>query len=40
MLNAIRTILADKIYYCNELAIKIIEAGEDKGPEKYLKKHS
>ena len=30
MLNAIRTILADKIYYCNEVAVKLIEAAEDK----------
>lgn len=30
MLNAIRTILADKVYYCNEVAVKLIEAAEDK----------
>ena len=30
MLNAIKTILADKIYYCNEVAVKLIEAAEDK----------
>ena len=30
MLNAIKTILADKVYYCNEVAIKLIEAAEDK----------
>lgn len=30
MLNAIKTILADKVYYCNEVAVKLIEAAEDK----------
>ena len=30
MLNAIKTILADKVYYCNEVAIKLIEAAEAK----------
>lgn len=30
MLNAIKTILADKVYYCNEVAVKLIESGEDK----------
>src|ERR1035437_3544545 len=30
MLNAIKTILADKIYYCNEVAVKLIKSGEDK----------
>lgn len=34
MLNAIRTILADKIYYCNEVAVKLIEAAEDKNVSK------
>lgn len=30
MLNAIKTILADKVYYCNEVAVKLIEAAENK----------
>ena len=30
ILNAIKTILSDKIYYCNEEAVKLIESGEDK----------
>ena len=30
ILNAIKTILSDKIYYCNEVAVKLIESGEDK----------
>ena len=30
MLKALRTILSDKIYYCNEVSIKIIEAAENK----------
>ncbi len=30
MLKAIKTILCDKIYYCNEVAVKLIEAAEDK----------
>jgi DNA-binding NarL/FixJ family response regulator len=34
MLNAIKTILADKIYYCNEVAVKLIESGEDKNSKK------
>lgn len=34
MLNAIKTILADKIYYCNEVVVKLIESGEDKNSKK------
>ena len=30
MLTAIKTILADKLYYCNEVAVKLIDAAEDK----------
>jgi len=34
MLKALRTILSDKIYYCNEVSIKIIEAAENKSAQK------
>jgi len=34
MLKALRTILSDKIYYCNEVSIKIIEAAENKSTQK------
>ncbi|HEY9362844.1 MAG TPA: response regulator transcription factor [Chitinophagaceae bacterium] len=38
MLSAIRTILSDKVYYCNEVAVKIIESAEDKNLKKISKK--
>jgi len=34
MLKALRTILSNKIYYCNDVAIKIIEAAENKNTQK------
>ena len=36
MLNAIKTILADKMYYCNDVAIKLLDAEEDKIKNKIL----
>lgn len=38
MLNAIKTILSDKIYYCSEVAVKLIESGEDKN-SKQIRAH-
>lgn len=34
MLNAIRTILAGGNYYCNDVALKLIDAGKDKARKK------
>ncbi|MDE3185089.1 MAG: response regulator transcription factor [Bacteroidota bacterium] len=34
MLKALRTILSNKIYYCNDVSIKIIEAAENKNTQK------
>ena len=34
MLKALRTILSNKNYYCNDVSIKIIEAAEDKNTKK------
>jgi len=38
MLNAIKTILSGKIYYCSEVAVKLIESGEDKN-SKQIRAH-
>ena len=38
MLNAIKTILSNKIYYCNDVAIKLIESTEDKNAKKIATK--
>ena len=38
MLNAIKTIFSDKKYYCNEVAIKLLEAEEEKTIEKIRSK--
>ena len=38
MLNAIKTILSNKIYYCNDVAIKLIESTEDKNAKKIAVK--
>ena len=34
MLKALRTILSNKNYYCNDVSIKIIEAAENKNTKK------
>ena len=34
MQQSLRTILSDKIYYCNEVSIKIIEVTENKSTQK------
>ena len=39
MLNAIKAILSNKIYYCNDVAIKLIESTEDKNSKKILAKN-
>jgi len=39
MLNAIKAILSNKIYYCNDVAIKLIESAEDKNSKKILAKN-
>lgn len=36
MLNAIRTIQSGNIYYCNEVALKLIEAADEKNAHKIL----
>lgn len=38
MLNAIKTILSGKIYYCNEVAVKLIESVEEKNTKKIPEK--
>ena len=38
MLNAIKTILANKIYYCSDVAVKLIESAEDKNSKKIATK--
>jgi len=38
MLHAIKTIFSDKRYYCNEVAIKLLEAEEEKTIEKIRSK--
>ncbi len=38
MLNAIKTILSNKIYYCNDIAVKLIESAEDKKAKKTISK--
>ena len=35
ILHAIKTILADKKYYCNDVAIKLLDAEEDKAARKF-----
>lgn len=40
MLNAIKTILSDKTYYCNEVSIKIIEAEQDKNTRRIIVKET
>jgi len=37
MLSAIKTILSDKVYYSNEVAVKLIESTEDKNSKKISK---
>ena len=38
MLNAIKTILSNKIYYCNDIAVKLIESAEDKKAKNTIAK--